>query len=122
VIYGLFLARQGFGIFFNHASLLKIYIASSLSALPVLLFLHLSPFGSLLNLAFGVALFLFTYLTLAPVLRAVQAHDIKNLRLMFGELKFVQTILKPVLDYEVKLVDFAFKSRRPRPHTSPSSD
>ena len=122
VIYGLFLARQRFGIFFNHASLLKIYIASSLSALPLLLFLHLSPFGSLLNLAFGVALFLFTYLTLAPVLRVVQTHDIKNLRLMFGELKFVQTILKPVLDYEVKLIDFAFKGRRLRPHTSPSSD
>ena len=104
VLYGLSLLRKGFTLGLNSSDQLRIYLASTLSILPAFLFLQLSPFGSLLNLVFGDSLFLFTYLTLAPALGAVRAHDIENLKSIFSKIKVLWPFLKLILAYEMKLI------------------
>ena len=108
VFYGLLLAWKRFMVTLLLSDQLKIYIASAIPALPVLLFLRFSPFGGFLNLVFGGSLFLFTYLTAAPMLGAVRMHDIENLKRIFSGFKIVWPVLKPMLDYETKLVSRSY--------------
>jgi len=81
---------------------LKVYLASTLSAAPTLLFLQLSPFQGLANVILGGFLFLLAYLTASPLLGAVRMSDIENLKLMLGRLKSARLLI-PILAYEAKL-------------------
>jgi len=102
--YQLSTARKRFGVNFNLGHSMKIYLASAISAIPTFLFLQTSPFQNLTNVILGGSLFLFTYLTLAPLLGAVSTPDVENIKLIFSKLKIVWPILKPVLAYEDKLL------------------
>ncbi len=46
--------------------------------------------------------FLLTYLTLAPLPRAVLAHDIENLKPIFNKLRILWSVIKLILAYESK--------------------
>ncbi len=107
-LYGLSLVRKKFGISFKPIGLPGVYAASALSALPVLFFLQLFDFGSIVNLVVGASLFLFIYLTSAPLLGAIRASDIGNLKTIFKELK-IWPILKPIFTYESKIISRTFK-------------
>jgi len=100
--YQLLAARKRLGVGFNPSASLKIYLASILSAAPILLFLQLSPFQGLANVIFGGCLFLLAYLTASPLLGAVRMSDIENLKLILGRLKIAR-LLNPILAYEAKL-------------------
>jgi hypothetical protein len=56
------------------------------------------------NLIVGGLLYLLVYLTLAPILGAVDKQDILNLRTLLGGMRAVSTLLNPVLSYELKLL------------------
>jgi hypothetical protein len=57
-----------------------------------------------LNLVVGGLLYLVVYLTLAPILGAVEKQDILNLRTLMGGARIVAVLVNPVLDYESKLL------------------
>ena len=103
-IYGLGRARKRFAATVDLNAQLRIYAAMAVTALPAFLFVHFSPFGDLLNLILGATLFLFTYLTIAPIVRAVNVGDIENLALISDSIILVSPLLKPVLTYEAKLL------------------
>jgi len=100
--YQLLAARKRLGVGSNPLASLKIYLASILSAAPILLFLQLSPFQGLANVIVGGSLFLLAYLTASPLLGAVRMSDIENLKLILSRLK-ISRLLKPILAYEAKL-------------------
>ncbi len=104
IAYGLITAQRRFGASPNLGDSLRIYLISSLSAIPTLVLVQLSPFTALLNVVLGASLFGFTYLTLAPLLGAISTSDIESLKNIFAKLKLVGPILKPILDYESKLI------------------
>jgi len=101
--YSLFIAVKKIHVSLDIKASLRIYLASLLSAIPTLIFLHLSPLNNLHNLIIGGSLFLFTYLTATPLLRAIGTGDIENLKLIFSRLKLVRLLLNPILVYENKL-------------------
>jgi hypothetical protein len=49
-------------------------------------------------------LYLGVYLTLAPILGAVEKQDILNLRTLLGSTRIVAVLVNPVFDYESKLL------------------
>jgi len=104
-------AQRRFGASPNLGDSLRVYLVSSLSAIPTLMLVQLFPFSALLNVVFGGSLFVFTYLTLAPLLGAIRTSDVENLKLIFGRLKLVWPILKLILGYESKLIS-TFASTR----------
>ena len=103
--YGLFIAIKKINVSLDLKASLRIYLASFLSAIPVLALLHISPLNNILNLAINGPIFLLTYLTLLPLTRAIHQPDLDNFKLMFSNLKIVWPILKPVLTYEAKLLN-----------------
>jgi hypothetical protein len=55
------------------------------------------------NLAVG-GLYFAVYLTLAPILGAVEKQDVMNLRTLLGGTWIVAVLMNPVFDYESKLL------------------
>lgn len=102
--YGLFVAIRKIHVSLDLKASLGIYSASLLSAIPVLVLLYIMPLNNVFNLAINGLTFLLTYLTLLPLTRAIHQNDLKNLKLMFSNLKIVWPLLKPLLAYEAKLL------------------
>jgi len=56
------------------------------------------------DLISGGLLYLGAYLTLAPILGAVEKQDILNLRTLLGGTRIVAVLVNPVFDYEARLL------------------
>jgi O-antigen/teichoic acid export membrane protein len=83
----------------------RIIVAALGAAVPTLVLIQLDRAGvGIVNLVVGGLLYLFVYLTLAPVLRTVDKQDILNLRTLVSNTRMAATFLNPVLNYELKLL------------------
>jgi O-antigen/teichoic acid export membrane protein len=83
----------------------RIILAALGAAVPTLGLIQLDGAGvGVFNLVVGGLLYLGVYLTLAPILGAVEKQDIVNLRTLLGGTRIVAVLVNPVLDYESKLL------------------
>jgi len=83
----------------------KILLAALAAAIPTIVLIQLDGAGvGVVNLVVGGLLYLLVYLTLAPILGAVEKQDILNLRTLLGGTRIVAVLVNPVFDYESKLV------------------
>jgi hypothetical protein len=75
------------------------------AAIPTIVLIQLDGWGiGAVNLVVGGLLYLAIYLTLAPILGAVEKQDILNLRTLLGGTRIVAVLVNPVFDYESKLL------------------
>jgi len=75
------------------------------AAVPTVGLIQLDPMGvGVVNLIAGGLLYLLVYLTLAPILGAVDEQDILNLRKLLGGTRVVAILVNPIFDYESKLL------------------
>jgi O-antigen/teichoic acid export membrane protein len=83
----------------------RILLAALGAAAPTLGLIQLDGAGvGVVNLVIGGLLYLGVYLTLAPILGAVEKQDILNLRTLLGGTRIVAVLVNPVFDYESKLL------------------
>jgi stage V sporulation protein B len=83
----------------------RVLLAALGAAVPTVGLIQLDGAGvGVVNLIVGGVLYLLVYLTLAPVLRAVDEQDILNLRTLLGSTRIVARLLNPVFDYELRLL------------------
>ena len=83
----------------------RIILAALGAAVPTVGLIQLDGAGvGVVNLIVGGLLYLVVYLTLAPILGAVDKQDIVNLRTLLGGTRIVSTVVNPVFDYESKLL------------------
>jgi len=83
----------------------RIFLAALGAAVPTLGLIQLDGAGvGVVNLVVGGLLYLGVYLTLAPILGAVEKQDILNLRTLLGGTRIVAVLVNPVFDYESKLL------------------
>ena len=104
--YGFFLARARFDVEFARMAIIKIYVASLASAIPALLLLYASPFPRLINVAAGAILYLLTYVTIIPMLKAITFYELETLALVLKGIKPLNKITKPLLDYEKRILKY----------------
>jgi hypothetical protein len=82
-------------------SVVKIYLAAFLSAIPVFVVVtYFSLFGCLVNLFLAVMIFVGFYLVLVPVMGAIKEEDIDNLRNIFGKIKMLAPFIDVLLRFE----------------------
>ncbi len=103
-LYELNIAIKKVGTTPDFKASLKIYLASFISAVPVLLIVNTLTLSSITSLVINGLLFLFVYLTLLPLVRAINPIDIENVTMMFKKIRIIWPILKPILNYESKLI------------------
>jgi O-antigen/teichoic acid export membrane protein len=104
--YGFYLARNRFSIEFARRAIVKIYIASLVSTLPALMFLYASPLPRMINVAAGVVLYLLTYITMIPMLKAITFYELETLAIILKGIRPLNKITKPLLDYEKRILDY----------------
>jgi stage V sporulation protein B len=104
-MYGLRVALRRYHARLDLKSSAKIASAAMIAAAPpmILILLHVTVPGAI-NLIVGAALFLLTYLTVAPAVRALGKSDIDNLDVTLCRTRIAAIFLRPVLKYERMLL------------------
>jgi O-antigen/teichoic acid export membrane protein len=83
----------------------RILLAALGAAVPTVGLIQLDGAGvGVVNLVIGGLLYLLVYLTLAPIIGAVDKQDVLNLRTLLAGTRIVATLLNPVFDYEMRLL------------------
>jgi O-antigen/teichoic acid export membrane protein len=104
-LYGVRQASMKFGAGPDLRASGRIILAALGAAVPTLGLIQLDGAGvGVVNLVVGGLLYLGVYLTLAPILGAVEKQDILNLRTLLGGTRIVAVLVNPVFDYEARLL------------------
>jgi O-antigen/teichoic acid export membrane protein len=104
-LYGIRKTSAGFGAYPDLAASVRILLASLIAAAPSAALVHFYVAGiGLVNLIAGGVLYLFAYLTMAPILGAVIPQDINNLETILCRTRAVASIVKPILAYETRIL------------------
>jgi O-antigen/teichoic acid export membrane protein len=103
-VYGLARAKKKFQIEFDAHSLLKIYVASMISAIPSLLLLRFTHLSSVMNLIVGGSLYLAIYATLIPLMRIVSHTELQTASRVLIRIKLLGLIAVPVLNYQKRIL------------------
>ncbi|MEM0471729.1 MAG: flippase [Sulfolobales archaeon] len=111
LIYGLLITVKRVGVSLDISSSLRIYLASAVSAIPLTLFIHLSPLHSIPNIALGSLVFFITYLTILPLINGIQTQDLEILKLLFSKIKILWPLIKPILLYEYKILNLRTRTK-----------
>jgi O-antigen/teichoic acid export membrane protein len=98
VSYGLFVAKRRLGISIDLNNSIRILIASGVAALSILPFSLNQSIPNYVSLLMGGILYLVVYMTMLPIVKALQRTDITILRNLFQN----QGVLKPVAEILVK--------------------
>jgi len=106
-IYSSFYARRRYKIKFDNLSLLKIYGTAILSSVVPILILTYSGLSSVIGVAVGGALFVFTYLTLMPIIKVVSTKELNQVSLAIQNIPILAKLGKIVIGYQQKLLYFA---------------
>jgi O-antigen/teichoic acid export membrane protein len=102
-VYGLVRAKERFQIEFDAGSLLKIYLASIVSAFPSLL-LKFTALPNVINLAVGGAFYLFIYMTLIPMMGIVTDAELQTASRVLRRIQLLRIIAVPVINYQKRIL------------------
>jgi len=100
LLYGLLAARRRFQARIDAKASTKTYIASLISAIPTLTFLHIFSYSNIINIIAGGLVFLLTYLTILPAIRGITSSDLENLKLTFSKNRIIWPLLRYLIAYE----------------------
>jgi stage V sporulation protein B len=102
-IYSSIYARRRYKIKFDTLSLLKIYALAILSSVAPVLILNYSGLSSVLGVVIGGVLYVFTYLTLMPVIKVVSSSELKQISHAVKNIPILTKIAKFIIGYQQKL-------------------
>ncbi|MEM2688062.1 MAG: hypothetical protein QW796_06915, partial [Thermoproteota archaeon] len=85
------LARRRLSVKLNPPRIARIYVSTLLSAVPTVLIARFTGLPTLPSLLLSSSVYVFSYMSLTPLLRAVDEDDLRSLERMFGSIG----VLKP---------------------------
>jgi O-antigen/teichoic acid export membrane protein len=103
-LYGAYKAKTMFKVDYPCKTLLLIYAASALSALSAYITLQITPFSTIPKFATAASVYLITYITLLPLMKAVTKQEIEEITIATERIPLIKPIIKLLLKYEAKIV------------------
>lgn len=91
---GVYWIWKRYGTKADFRSSAKIFLASAIAAITTYIFLNVFTAAAWIMLAIGAIIFLTIYLTVAPLIGAINQTDVNNLRAMFSGLGIISRILE----------------------------
>jgi len=88
VAYGLYNAKKKFQITIEIHKMLKIFLNSAASSIPVFILLYIGHFPKLITILLCGGLYLLFYLTLTPLTRAITKFELEKLKEIVKKLNF----------------------------------
>jgi len=104
-IYSLFVALKKFHVNIDFQNSLRIYVASAISAIPILILTTYLQLSNLINLMISTIIYALLYLTIIPLIGSLNVTDLENLKIIFGSMKYIKLLICLVLKYEDKLIN-----------------
>ena len=101
--YSAFFATRKYKLEFDTRAILKIYLISGLSSIPVIL-IKFFTFPSMLSVLFGGLLYLFIYITAIPAFKTLNLIETKKAVEVIQNVRFLSAAAKPVLKYQEKIL------------------
>lgn len=112
ILYQLYVAFKKFKLRLDINSTIKIYLTSFTSAIPLFIFIQLSPLTVFLNLLLSCVLYMFTFLTIVPLTKTLTEADLTDLRMITKRIRIIGFFTEPVFRYEEKILNLFKKPRR----------
>ena len=113
VLYGVRKASNRYGVSPDLKDSIRIYLAALTAALPCIVLIRLGVVNTgMVELVICGTAYMFSYLTLAPMLGAVQQSDIRNLATILARNPIAKTLGEPFLKYEARVLSFAALLRK----------
>jgi stage V sporulation protein B len=104
-VYGIHQVSEKFNARLDLTASGRVLFAGLVAAAPAVALIQLDGAGvGATNLLVGGALYLVVYLTLIPIVRAVDRQDLENLRTLLGSTRLVARLTNPVFAYVSKLL------------------
>lgn len=103
---------KNYAITVDWNSSIRIFFASSISAIITYFFLNFFNYSEWMRLLCGAILFIFSYIVIAPLAGAIVQDDIKNLRSMLSGLGFVLKLINLPLRIVEKLANSLTKIKK----------
>lgn len=113
-IYGLLYVRREFKIKFDSGALLRIYLISFVSSILPILIINFANLSSILNVVVGGFVYVFIYVSLIPIMKAITLTELKTAKGITEKIRFLSPIAKVVFTYQERIL-------RKRPFGSKSS-
>jgi len=105
VLYGLFIAKRRLGILIEINNSIRILIASGIAALSILPFSLNQSIPNYVSLLMGGILYLTIYMTMLPIVKALQKNDINILRNLFQNQGMLKPVAELLIKYESSLIE-----------------
>ena len=103
-VYSSFYAQRRFKVKLDALSLLKIYAVAILSAVVPVLILNYSGLSNILAVVIGGVLYLFTYLTLMPLVKVMSAPELEQAGQAVQNIPVLTKVAKIIIAYQQRLL------------------
>lgn len=104
VAYGLYNAKKKFQITIESHKMLKIFLNSATSSIPVFILLNVGHFPRLITILLCGSLYLLFYLTLTPLTGAITKFELEKVKEIVKKTKFLESTFKPIIAYQQMLM------------------
>jgi len=105
VLYGLFTAKRKLRTSIDINNSMRILIASGVAALSILPFSFNQLIPSYVSLLIGGILYLIVYMTMLPIVKALQKTDVDILRNLFQNQGMLKPVVELLVKYESNLIE-----------------
>ena len=102
-LYASYVAITKFKIEFDIKSIMKIYLISATSGIPIISLTIFTHFPEVFKVVFGGFLYIFIYVTLAPLTGVINNSEIQTLKNITQKTRSLALISKPLLRYWEKI-------------------
>ncbi len=112
-MYGLKVLKAKYDISPDYGHTARTLISSAISGATASVTLKtLQGSGPFPSLIVATAVYLISYLILAPSLRAIERKDVENLRTMLGDLRIIYPLIRLILSFEEKMIELIERSSK----------
>ncbi len=103
-IYSLYTAKKSFKIQIDTRTIAKIYLVSSVSALPLLVVRGIPLNSSIIKIAVGAAAYFGLYLLMVPMAKLITVTELEEIKKVLEKIRPLKYLAKPFIYYEEKIM------------------
>jgi O-antigen/teichoic acid export membrane protein len=104
MLYGSYIVRIKFKVYFEAWTTAKIYLTSAASAIPPLLLIQFIPMSNFAALLTGGILYILLYVTLIPLTRIIGPYELRAAMQIVQKIRFLGPVAKPVLKLQERIL------------------
>ncbi|MEM2167769.1 MAG: oligosaccharide flippase family protein, partial [Candidatus Bathyarchaeia archaeon] len=104
-LYAYDMARRRLGINLNLSASARIYASSIISAVPAAVMAYYLNMPGIVGLVSCSVIYAIVYLTVAPILKAINMEDLRNLERIFGGIRLLKPLFRVIAVYESRVMN-----------------